>query len=194
MFSWVQIGESPIYKCELILPATTDIGALKQWLFDRNAAEIVIYEVTDNSEKSWKILFSANNLLLVANIQKRCQNILKESLEQKDLEISKLIKNIRSLVQKNKDASRSQFESTQSELRNLKMEVTRLCAIESQYHSLSKAYRLQTEEMKNFKRQDNESCEINFSSENTRHIPVDICIVCGASAMPSQGICLDCSR
>lgn len=195
MLPWIKVSQKLLFTCELLLPSSINVENLKKWLSAGKATEVSFSEVLENSEKFWLVYFCSEDEMLVRKLQARCRELALETPKQRDEKAGKITQKMKALskkVQALKDAEASQsqhIEFLQSEIRNLRLEISKLQEVESQYRSLSTTYRIQSE-----KSSIAQSEVLNVAAKTTPRISVDVCIVCGKTAMPAQGICLDCSR
>ncbi len=209
MLPRIEIYQKTVFTCELLLPISINIENLKKWLTAGKAIEISFSEMLEGSEKFWTVRFCTEDEILVRKLQVRCKELALDTLKQKEEKTTKLGQKIKKLdkqLQASQDTESSQAKFIgllQDEIQKMRWEISRLQEIESQHKSLSKTFRIQSDRLTLLEKQASRS-EINqakteLQSNNTvqrvaTRIPVDVCIVCGKTAMPSQGICLDCSR
>lgn len=216
MFPWIKVLKTSVFICELTIPANLNADKICNWLRSYNVNNLNFSEVNDKNYKFWVINFDTENESLVLQLQARCKEKVYEILEDKEKQIQELNQQFNDLQQRlgkiylkvsdKEETIKSlglRYERKSSNLKQLKSLYKDLhqryldkSAKLDSYEKELKQLRIQIVELKNkeSKQKKAQFLENNNQQSFSEQIPIEACMYCGRSAMPGQGICLECSK
>lgn len=216
MVPWIKVLKTSVFVCELTIPANLNADKICDWLRSYNVNNLSFSEINDNNCKFWVINFDTENESLVLQLQARCKEKVYETLKDKEKQIQELNQQFNDLQQRlgkiylkvsdkeeiikylelkheRKNSNLKQLKSLYKDLHQRYLDKS--VKLDS-YEKELKQLRIQIVELKN---KESKQKKAQFSENNNQpsfseQIPIEVCMYCGRSAMPGQGICLECSK